>query len=159
VQRKKTFLVVCISISFITGASAQNAPAKPEKIKIPGVAQGITEQNNSNWNPDTWNTDGLSGQTAAQRPSRLTTLLFAPPPAAGTGFYQRPPLGESPLVQLANLRVPIAFSTLQAIESDYYTRHFGFFCKRELDFEKTTRIPLHFRLGSLEYCNYLEGKK
>ncbi|HEX9509984.1 MAG TPA: hypothetical protein VF939_05845 [Puia sp.] len=49
--------------------------------------------------------------------------------------------------------------SLQALENDYYTRHFGFFCKKELEFEKTTRIPLRFRLGSLEQCNYLEGKR
>jgi hypothetical protein len=53
---------------------------------------------------------------------------------------------------------PAPFSLTHAVGGDYYTQHFGFFCKKELQFEKTTRIPLRFRLGSLEQCNILEGK-
>jgi hypothetical protein len=46
-----------------------------------------------------------------------------------------------------------------ALPADFYSQRMGFFCKREWGFEKSTRIPLRFRLGSLENCNYLEGKK
>ncbi|MFT3749327.1 MAG: hypothetical protein QM768_13460 [Agriterribacter sp.] len=42
---------------------------------------------------------------------------------------------------------------------DYYTTCFGFFCKKELAIEKTTKIPLRFRLGSLNYCNQMESKE
>lgn len=48
---------------------------------------------------------------------------------------------------------PLVVST---INNNYYTQRFGFFCKRELELEKMTKVPLRFRLGSLDYCNRLE---
>jgi len=50
-------------------------------------------------------------------------------------------------------------SVKQMIPPDFYTCNIGFFCKKELLIEKTTKIPLRFRLGSLQQCNYYEGKK
>jgi hypothetical protein len=49
-------------------------------------------------------------------------------------------------------------ASCSVIGADYYTRNFGFFCKKELQFEKATKIPLRFRLGSLQYNDYLEQK-
>ena len=45
------------------------------------------------------------------------------------------------------------------IAPNYYTQHLGIMCKKELALEKVTKIPFRFRLGSLQHCNYLEGKK
>ena len=45
------------------------------------------------------------------------------------------------------------------IPKNYYTQHFGIMCKKELAIEKATKIPFRFRVGSLQQCNYLEGKR
>lgn len=53
---------------------------------------------------------------------------------------------------------PPIFSVQPVITGNFYTQNFGFFCKKELQLEKLTKVPFKFRLGSVQQCDWLEGK-
>jgi len=45
----------------------------------------------------------------------------------------------------------------QAIPQNFYTLHLGFFCREELKMQDM-HVPVTFRLGSMDNCNWLEQK-
>jgi hypothetical protein len=47
---------------------------------------------------------------------------------------------------------------LAVISNNFYTQNFGFFCKKELQLEKITKLPFKFRLGSVQQVDWMEGK-
>jgi len=47
---------------------------------------------------------------------------------------------------------------VRLLPQDYYSNGLSFFCKKELQIEKLTKVPFRVRLGSLDYVNALEGK-
>ncbi len=51
-----------------------------------------------------------------------------------------------------------SISILNVTSGKLYTDNLGFFCKKELQLEKITTVPIRFRLGSMEYVNWLEQK-
>jgi len=63
-----------------------------------------------------------------------------------------------PLSTRAKDDILFGHPTITHIGSDVYIHNLGFFCRKELQLEKATSVPLRFRLGSLDYVNKLEGK-
>lgn len=48
--------------------------------------------------------------------------------------------------------------SLKVLPQNFYSKHMGFLCKKELQLQKTSAINIFFRLGSKEYVDYLERK-
>lgn len=45
------------------------------------------------------------------------------------------------------------------LPANFYSKQLGFFCKQEIKMDKAAIIPFRFRLGRVEQCDWLEGKK
>jgi len=52
---------------------------------------------------------------------------------------------------------PHSVNSEHSIPQNFYTQHLGFFCRQELKMQEV-HVPVTFRLGSMDNCNWLEQK-
>jgi hypothetical protein len=95
----------------------------------------------------------ITGNGSKKLPGKI---VFSPLSVVNNCLYFSPAIINYQLLFPANTNVKNY--PPEIINRNFYVQHLGFVCKKEWQFEKTTHIPFRFRLGSLENCNYLEGK-
>jgi len=68
------------------------------------------------------------------------------------------PLINAPLKDTSKLNYNFyRMSADLRLAPNYYTKQTGFFCNTERSLEKYTKLPVKFRLGSVEQTQKLEG--
>ena len=73
-------------------------------------------------------------------------------------FIDKEPLLKKHIVQPSLNIDKKNISPSMLISPFFYSDHLSFFCRQEIKFEKATKIPFKFRLGSVQYVDYLERK-
>ena len=128
-QRRYYFLVV-FPLMFVGKIFGQENPCDSGKKSsiIPPISKKMISIR------DCWNSNPIISANPEKIRRLLTLSIDLPEKTASSLFLYKP------------LSLPS------------YTSHLGFFCKQELQMDKISSVPLRFRLGSLEYVNWMEQK-
>lgn len=105
------------------------------------------------------NPKGIISYSFAEENIFIKNLSFFPAYSKSdtTIYFKKFLLEASPTAKQTTKNLS-PFILQQIIPSNFSMCTYGFFCRQELKVEKATNIPIRIRLGSLEQCNYYEGK-
>ncbi|MEO7924815.1 MAG: hypothetical protein ABIR30_14120 [Chitinophagaceae bacterium] len=73
-------------------------------------------------------------------------------------FRSKPSLSNYCFLLEAQRPADRKYISLRPISPSVYIDQLGFVCKKEYQLEKISSVPFRFRLGSLDYVNWLEQK-
>ena len=103
---------------------------------------------------------------------KVKILIFCMIFVANAAFSQNLSVREAKKGLLVFPKKPVNTSVLQSIPAPLtpmtmkppvspgvYAENLGFFCRQEIKLEKATKIPFKFRLGSVQECDRMEGKR
>ena len=81
---------------------------------------------------------------------------------SGWSYFRKNYLYSLPQAELSIAKASSTFH-LSVIDGNRWTfgitpHAIGFFCQKELQLDKITPIPIRFRLGSMNYVDYMEQK-
>jgi hypothetical protein len=96
---------------------------------------------------------------SAQFLAAQSLITFNPDKQYFNDIYKFNTQNSSTFLTAKKVDLPPVNTMQGSIPENFSTTSYGFFCRKELIIEKATKIPFRFRLGSLEQCNYYEGKK
>jgi len=91
------------------------------------------------------------GQSMAGLQKILHTQIIVPPLLDKETLNNRPSTLEEKLIS--------AKTNPQQIPLVYAYKHLALFCKLEVKLEQTLQMPIKVRLGSVDYVDWLEGKR
>lgn len=159
-QRHFYFLVVWVLGFYVNVDGQKNTP---EGEIITGFSTDMTLNTSLEWSYGKFQ---FFPSPYSKKPTQLRVINF------GGNQTQLPFLGSSSILHTTGLKRDIqkvsgGFSVLPLFRiSDIYKttplspflEQLGFFCKKEVQLDRLTPMPVRFRLGSMEYVNWLEQK-
>ena len=132
----------------LAGLSGQKAQAQ-QQTGLP-AEDNFTQAYPAPLYPLKKNKPGLSALATA--PSQGQVLLYVDNSSVAKRYPATSSRSDVHLHTTLNAAPPVG-------PADYYQQHFGFFCKREWNWEKQTKMPVKLRLGTYQHAQRMEGKQ
>jgi len=140
-QRKYNLFVALV----LTGSFAIGQGYKPAPKDI-----GRLVNENKKWGTPAANSSSYYQYSSNNKPLQPVHIDLALPDKSETTYNHE--FSGSPSTESSQ-------ESFSMVHPNSYYEQLGFFCRKEIQLQKVTTVPVKFRLGSYDYVNWLEGKE